>query len=82
MPEPLFIRTVGGPHPGTRVTDVSQFGWPLPGMLADAGGTYFKVSESNAPPQEEGSRLVRSALYRWMSDEEIAAERNRTQCPV
>ncbi len=65
MTEPLFFRTEGGPHPGTRRTDTGQLGWPLPETLPDDGGRYVKVSESALPPQEEGSRLVRSALYRW-----------------
>jgi hypothetical protein len=82
VPEPLVIRTVGGPSPGDRITDIDQSGWPLPGMLSGAGGVYFKVAESDAPPQEEGSRLMRSALYHWMSDKEIAVERNRTECRV
>lgn len=70
MTEIFFIRTIGGPHPGTRIVDNGQFEWPLPGILADIGGKYVKASESQAAPQENGSRLVRSAAYRWVHDEE------------
>lgn len=67
-PETFFIVTNGGPHPGTRVTDEGQMPWPLPGILGDSGGRYIKISESNLGPQGAGSRIVRSALYKWESD--------------
>lgn len=70
-PEPLLVRTVGGPHPGQKLTDIDQSGWPLPGLLPDVGGKYVKVAESNLPPQEEGSHLMRGAMYRWRNDDEI-----------
>jgi hypothetical protein len=78
MAEPFFIKTEGGPHPGVRIIDEAQYSWPLPGILGDAGGAYIKVSESEAPPQEPGSRLVRSARYRWLTTEEIEEARNAT----
>jgi hypothetical protein len=78
--EQFIIVTDGGPHPGERVVDETQYPWPLPGILKDAGGAYFKVSESQAPPQEEGSRLVRSALYRWLTNAEIE-EASSAQAP-
>jgi hypothetical protein len=76
MEETFFIRTEGGPHPGTRIVDETQYPWPLPGILGDAGGAYVKVSESDAPPQEEGSRLVRSARYRWFTKQQIEEAKN------
>jgi hypothetical protein len=69
--EPFFIRAEGGPRPGDFAVDETQYPWPLPGILRGEGGAYFKVSESKAPPQEEGSRLVRSALYQWVTNEKI-----------
>lgn len=71
MAEVFFIKTEGGPHPGVRVTDDTQFPWPLPGFLPDRGGRYVKVAESTAPSQAEGSRLIRAARYRWFTDAEI-----------
>lgn len=71
MAETFFIRTKGGPHPGNRVVDSDHYPWPLPGFLNDSGGKYAKVSESQAPPQEEGSHLVRAAEYEWMTDEQL-----------
>lgn len=71
IPEIFLIKTEGGPHPGTRITDETQYPWPLPGILGDTGGAYVKVSESNAAPQEPGSRLVRGALYQWFSEDQI-----------
>lgn len=71
MPETFIITTDGGPHPGDRIVDETQYPWPLPGILKDAGGAYFKIAESQAPPQEEGSRLVRAAFYQWLTDAEI-----------
>lgn len=75
MPERFFIKTEGGPHPGTRVVDETQYPWPLPGILGGEGGAYVKVSESSAPPQEEGSRLVRSAYYQWFTQDQIEEAR-------
>jgi hypothetical protein len=71
MAEPFFIRTEEGPHPGTRIVDETQYPWPLPGILGDEGGAYVKVSESDAPPQEAGSRLIRAACYRWFTSKQI-----------
>jgi hypothetical protein len=70
--ETFFIRTEGGPHPGTRVVDSDQFPWPLPGILNDSGGKYIKMSESNLEPQEKDSPVKRSARYEWRTDEQIA----------
>jgi hypothetical protein len=71
MAEPFFIKTEGGPNPGTRIVDETQYPWPLPGILRDVGGNYIKVSQSDLSPQEPGSRVVRSARYRWATDEQI-----------
>jgi len=76
MAETFFIRTEGGPHPGTRVVDETQYPWPLPGILRDEGGVYVKASESGAPPQSGGSRIVRSARYQWFTNAEIEEARN------
>lgn len=71
MAETFIIKTEGGPHPGDRVVDETQYPWPLPGILRDAGGIYLKVSESQAPPQVDGSRLVRAAFYQWYTNAEL-----------
>lgn len=78
MAERFIIRTEGGPHPGDRVVDDGQYQWPLPGTLGAQGGRYFKVSESDDPPQEEGSRFIRSACYQWFTDAEIEEAKNAT----
>jgi hypothetical protein len=74
MSETFIIRTEGGPHPGDRVVESDQYPWPLPGVLSDSGGKYVKVSQSDAEPQEEGSRFIRSARYQWRTDEQIAQD--------
>jgi hypothetical protein len=68
--EPFLVRTEGGPCDGE--TRVANFGgsddwtWPLPEVLPyDETGRYVKYSESDRPPQPEGSRVLRGAAYRW-----------------
>jgi hypothetical protein len=63
-----LIRTEGGPHPGTRVTDTERdlFTWPLPEALADEGGQYIKISESRMPEDAESDNLMRGAVYKWV----------------
>jgi hypothetical protein len=78
VPEKFLIDTDGGPHPGVRIVDETQYPWPLPGILGAEGGGYVKVSESSAPPQEEGSHFVRGARYRWLTMEEIEEARSAT----
>lgn len=70
MAERFLLRTEGGPCDGqTRVANAlgdDGITWPLPDVLPyDATGRYVKASESDAPPQEPGSRLVRGAVYEW-----------------
>lgn len=76
MPETFVIHTEGGPNPGDFATDETQYPWPLPGILKDVGGAYVKVSESQAPPQEADSRLVRAARYQWYRNDEIEEARS------
>ena len=72
MPERFLIRTEGGPHPDTYVTDDDHpMSWPLPDFLADEGGWYAKVAESSLPPQEPGSRVMRGATYEWRPGEAV-----------
>jgi len=59
--EQYLVRTVGGPHPGDRV---SQGPWPLPDSLPDEGGQYVKVSESQLPP-DLSPHVMRGAQYHW-----------------
>lgn len=68
-PERLLIRTRGGPHHGTEVSDVERTPWPLPDVLPGDDGVYRKVSESQLPPQPFGSVLVRGAEYQWRAGE-------------
>lgn len=68
--ERFLIRTEGGPCDGeTRVADSLGLGgweWPLPDILGwDDSGYYVKAGESDLPPQERGSRVLRGATYRW-----------------
>ncbi len=71
MAETIIISTEGGPHPGHRPFGIDQIGWPPPGFLADQGGRYYKVSESDLPPQKSDSIFVRAALYEWEPDKTI-----------
>jgi hypothetical protein len=65
--EPLLIQTSGGPYPGNRSVKISEWGWPLPEILPCPGniGCYFKVSESQLPPRDKGSHVIRGASYKW-----------------
>lgn len=69
MSERFLIRTLGGPHPGTRVTpDCDRWSWPLPDDLNDDGGHYRKIRESDLPPMPEDGYVVRGAEYEWMPE--------------
>lgn len=71
--ERFLLKTVGGPHPGSRIlnTDESRvWTWPLPVVIEGEGGRYVKESESELPPQEPDSAVVRGAQYRWKPYEE------------
>jgi hypothetical protein len=63
--EHFMLRTVGGPHPGTRVATDQEMPWPLPDELPDEGGRYVKVSESALPPMSTDSHVMRGAEYEW-----------------
>lgn len=67
--EVFLIRTVGGPHPGSRFVTQENggevYGWPLPEELADEGGVYVKVSESQLGPVEPDAAVMRGAQYEW-----------------
>jgi len=72
MSERFFIRTLGGPHPGTRIVNKEgqsgpEWHWPLPEALVDEGGAYVKTSESQLPPlpSEDNKHLMRGAEYEW-----------------
>jgi hypothetical protein len=72
--EQFTVRTVGGPNPGTYVTNDIVLGWPLPDILVvdeknEAGGHYQKVSESQMPPMSETDHVIRGAQYEWVEDE-------------
>lgn len=66
MSETFLIRTTGGPHPGTRFTDDSQYPWPLPDRLGDDGGFYRKIRESGLPAMPDDSHVIRGAEYEWV----------------
>lgn len=70
--EVFLVRLEGGPLNGeTRIAnfacpaDEPMFTWPLPDVLNMDSGRYVKVSESDLPPQTEGSHLMRGAIYEW-----------------
>jgi hypothetical protein len=72
--ERFLIRTEGGPCNGeTRVANAGmehlpsgQWEWPLPDALEyDGTGRYVKVAQSDLPPMEADSPVVRGATYRW-----------------
>ena len=67
--ENFLLRTIGGPHPGTRIVGSSVMDWPLPTSLSDEGGTYVKTSESQLPPQTLASHVMRGAEYHWKPNE-------------
>jgi hypothetical protein len=69
--EQFIMKMIGGVQPGVHLVDENQFPWPLPGMFMGMGGRYFKVRESDDPPQENDSAVIRCAVYQWYSDEEI-----------
>jgi hypothetical protein len=73
MNEQFFIRTNGGPHPGTRVAntpDGVQMDWPPPDELPDEGGVYVKTTQSNLPPIEPEKHVMRGAQYEWRPDDQ------------
>lgn len=74
MSERFLIRTIGGPLPATRVIEAAEMSWPLPETLDDPEGRghYRKVSESQLPPQPEGSHVMRGAEYEWVPGEDSA----------
>jgi hypothetical protein len=64
--EDFLMRFFGGTLGGADViVTEQQFPWPLPGIIPDIGGHYFKKSESDLPPQNPGSHIMRSAEYHW-----------------
>lgn len=69
MAERFLLRTEGGPCAGeTRVVNTQGEGWewPMPDVLEfGEQGRYVKVTESELPPQEEGSGVLRGATYEW-----------------
>lgn len=82
----LFIRTNGGPFPGSRVADPFDEStpeeyktWPLPDELDASlhGGKYVKISESKLPPQPRDGHVVRGAEYEWRPDEGQTSGQNQ-----
>jgi hypothetical protein len=67
MSERFLVRTQGGPCSGeTRIADTDMgWEWPLPAVLAHAGGSYVKVRESAPPPMDGDSSVPRGAEYEW-----------------
>lgn len=65
--EQFLLRTVGGPHPGSRVVTNGKdnFTWPLPEALLCEGGTYVKTSESQLPAILDSQHVARGAEYKW-----------------
>lgn len=64
--EDFLIRFNGGSLNNTdAIVSERQFPWPLPGIIPDTSGHYVKVSESDLPPQQPGSHVMRSAMYQW-----------------
>ena len=57
-----LVRTVGGPHPGDRISDGP---WPLPDRLPDEGGEYVKVGQSQL--DADVPHVMRGAQYEWRS---------------
>jgi len=77
MGEQFLIKTVGGPQEGVRVADTEDtrfdWSWPLPDVLMyDETGHYVKVSESDLPPQERKSVIMRGAEYEWRSEQDLS----------
>jgi len=69
----FFIRTEGGPHPGTRVANTPggvEMPWPPPDEFQDEGGKYVKVSQSKLGPYEPEQHVMRGAQYEWRPDEQ------------
>ncbi len=80
MAETFLVRlSGGGPHDGNRTTvpGTPQGTWPLPAVLGAPGGLYVKESESQLPPQEEDSHVMRGAQYKWVPDETEEADDGR-----
>lgn len=67
MSERVLLKTVGGPHPGTRIVDTSVMPWPLPDELPDpdSGGVYRKTTESQLPEMPSDGHVMRGAEYAW-----------------
>ncbi len=63
--ERFLVRAEGGPNGGTRVAE--GWTWPLPELLLAEGGSYIKRSESDLPPQDADSHVVRGAQYEWQA---------------
>jgi hypothetical protein len=68
--ELLAVTTVGGDHPGSRVT--SELSWPMSEFLPADGGWYVRVREidwrEGQPSWPVASRLagdIRGARYAW-----------------
>lgn len=68
MGESFLINLRGGNQPSPIAVGEEHYPWPLPGIIPAIGGSYVKVSESDLPPQQPGSGLVRGAIYEWRPD--------------
>jgi hypothetical protein len=71
MSETVVLRTIGGPHPGSRYVDTATMPWPLPDKLPDENGYYRKTSESQLPPQTRDSHVMRGAEYHWIETDDV-----------
>ena len=64
--EQFAVRFDGGPWSGTHTT---RGPWPLPEVIVPSPeGKYVKRSESQLPPQSEGTHLMRGAEYEWVRE--------------
>jgi len=68
--EQFLIRLEGGREPPEILVDAAQYPWPLPGIIPARGGRYEKVQESDLPPQQPGSGILRGARYVWRPETE------------
>jgi hypothetical protein len=68
MSEIFIICCNDGPSPGISIVDEIQYPWPLPGILGGVGGAYFRVREEYIS--------VRTAHYRWLTENEIQEAKN------
>jgi hypothetical protein len=63
--ERFTARLNGGPTPGTFILP-EEATWPLPKTIqVSDDGCYVKIMESQLPPQDEDSPIIRGAEYRW-----------------